>query len=99
MTPEDIVACINGPLPEKLPILTGQKGNLGHAVAAAGAIESVFTIKCIHEQKLPFVKNLTEPLDPELSYAMENMDVKLDVVVKNGFVFGGVNCSILFKSV
>jgi 3-oxoacyl-(acyl-carrier-protein) synthase len=49
MTPEEIVACVNGPLPAVHPILSGQKGNLGHAVAAAGTIESVFSIKCLQE--------------------------------------------------
>ncbi len=48
MSAEEIVECVHGPLPATQPILSGQKGNLGHSVAAAGAIESVFTLKCIH---------------------------------------------------
>ena len=47
LTPEDIVACYNDPLPKELPILHGQKGNLGHAVCGAAAIESVLSIKTI----------------------------------------------------
>jgi 3-oxoacyl-(acyl-carrier-protein) synthase len=40
---------------------------------------------------------LKNPVDPALSYAMKNEDLKQDYVMKNGFVFGGINCSILFK--
>ena len=97
LTPEQICECLPEPLPAVQPLLTGQKGHLGHTVAAAGAIESVFTIKSIAEQYIPHIKNLKTPLDPELIFAMENQDYKLDVMVKNAFVFGGVNCSILFK--
>ena len=46
---------------------------------------------------IPEIKNLKDPLDPKLSFAMKNTERKVDVVLKNAFVFGGVNCSILYK--
>jgi 3-oxoacyl-(acyl-carrier-protein) synthase len=49
LTPEEIVSCVNDDLPKIQPILTCQKGNMGHTVAAAAVVESVFSIKCIQE--------------------------------------------------
>lgn len=97
LSPEEIVACYEEPLPKELPILHGQKGNLGHSVCAAAAIESVLSIKTITEQVIPVVKNLKDPLDPDMRYSFENQSAEVNSIVKNGFVFGGINCSILFK--
>lgn len=54
---------------------------------------------CIKHQKLPKIKGLSDPLEPNLHYAMENTDLEINSVVKNGFVFGGINCAMLFKKV
>lgn len=85
------------PLPSKQPILHGQKGHLGHAVAAAGAIESVFCFLSIHKQHIPHIRGLKTPVDPALRYAFKNEDVEINYMMKNGFVFGGINCTLLFK--
>jgi len=47
LSPEDVCEYHDEPLPDNLPLLHGQKGNLGHSVAAAGAIESVFSLLSI----------------------------------------------------
>jgi 3-oxoacyl-(acyl-carrier-protein) synthase len=77
--------------------LHGQKGHLGHAVAAAGAIESVFCFLSIQKQQIPHIRGLKTPVDPALRYAFKNEDVPIDYMMKNGFVFGGINCTLLFK--
>jgi len=79
------------------PILTANKGNLGHCVAGAGAIESALAFLSLHHDKVVKIRNLEEPLDKDLSFAMENQDCETNVIVKNALVFGGINCSLVFK--
>lgn len=97
LSPEDVIEYYDKPLPNKQPLLHGQKGNLGHSVAAAGAIESVFSLLSIQKQFVPKIKGLTTPEDPTLNYAFENQEHKINYMAKNGFVFGGINCTLLFK--
>jgi 3-oxoacyl-(acyl-carrier-protein) synthase len=97
LTPEQVVSYHDSPLPSKQPILHGQKGHLGHSVAAAGAIESVFSFLTLHNQVVPHIKNLKNPCDPMLRYALENEQSEVNYMMKNGFVFGGINCTLLFK--
>lgn len=47
LSPEEVVQYHGKPLPSRQPLLHGQKGNLGHTVAAAGAIETVFSFLSI----------------------------------------------------
>ena len=75
----------------------GQKGNLGHSVAAAGAIESVFSFLSIQKQFVPEILNLKDPEDPTLNYAFKGQNYPINYMAKNGFVFGGINCTLLFK--
>ena len=93
-----MVSYYGKPLPKKQPILHGQKGNLGHTVAAAGAIESVFSFLTLQKQFVPKILGLKDPEYPELSYAFESKPHKVDYLLKNGFVFGGLNCTLLFKT-
>ena len=66
-------------------------------MAGAGAIESVFSFLTLKHQLVSHIKNLKNPVDPALFYAMENMKWDTDIILKNGFVFGGINTSLLFK--
>lgn len=70
---------------------------MGHSVAAAGAIESVFSLLSIQKQFVPEIKGLKTPEDPTLSYAFQNQEHPINYMAKNGFVFGGINCTLLFK--
>lgn len=70
---------------------------MGHAVAAAGAIESVFSFLSLQHQMVPSILNLKNPLDPELNYAFHNQKWQMTYLLKNGFVFGGTNSALLFK--
>lgn len=97
MLPEDVVQFINDPLPRKQPLLYGQKGHIGHTVAAAGVIESVFSLLSFRDQVIPHIRGLKDPEDPELNYAFKNTNTEVNYILKNGFVFGGNNCSLLFK--
>lgn len=82
----------------KIPV-TANKSMIGHALGAAGGIESVFSILSLVEGKLPPIINL-EHLDPEcdLDYCCgEARSVDIKTVLCNSFGFGGTNGSIIFK--
>jgi 3-oxoacyl-(acyl-carrier-protein) synthase len=51
----------------------------------------------LHHQIVPHIKNLKNPCDPMLRYAFENEHCEVNYMMKNGFVFGGNNCTLLFR--
>jgi 3-oxoacyl-[acyl-carrier-protein] synthase II len=74
----------------------------GHLLGGAGAVESIFTIKAVHELQAPPTINVTQP-DPELEVdlvrdvprALPSGDV---VAINNSFGFGGHNVALAFAS-
>lgn len=81
-----------------LPV-SSTKGQTGHLIAAAGALEAVISVKAIQHARIPKTANLTQP-DPEcdLDYIVDGPREKsLAVVLSNSFGFGGSNSSLLFK--
>ena len=82
----------------KLPV-SSTKSQSGHLIAAAGALEAVFSVLSIEHALIPQTANLTTP-DPEcdLDYVTEGSREKsIGVVVSNSFGFGGSNSCLLFK--
>ena len=81
-----------------LPI-SSTKGQTGHLIAAAGALEAALSVLSIKNACVPKTANLTHP-DPEcdLDYIADGPREKsLGVVLSNSFGFGGSNSSLLFK--
>ncbi|MDR3441533.1 MAG: beta-ketoacyl-[acyl-carrier-protein] synthase family protein [Legionella sp.] len=82
----------------ELPV-SSTKGQTGHLIAAAGALEAVFAVKSIEQSQIPKTANLTTP-DPEcdLDYVVDGPRNKsLGVVLSDSFGFGGSNSCLLFK--
>jgi len=81
--------------------ISSTKSMHGHALGAAGAIESVATILAMQRGVVPPTINLEEP-DPEcdLNYTPK-IAVKKEIkyALSNSFGFGGHNASILFKRI
>ena len=76
------------------------KGNLGHSIAACGAIEACVTARVIMEQKVPGTCGYKEP-DPELDvWASEQpvTDHPVRYALSNNLGFGGHNTSLAFKA-
>jgi 3-oxoacyl-[acyl-carrier-protein] synthase-1/3-oxoacyl-[acyl-carrier-protein] synthase II len=83
---------------KQLPV-SSTKGQTGHLIAAAGALEAVLSVLSIQEGRIPKTANLTSP-DPEcdLDYVVDGPREKaLGVVLSNSFGFGGSNSCLLFK--
>jgi len=88
--------------PAKLPPITSTKSMIGHALGAAGAIESVASVLML-EGGFVHPSINCEDVHPEIEpYAasiphdqLETPD--LDVVIKAGFGFGDVNACVVFR--
>lgn len=83
---------------ETAPLVSSTKGQVGHCLGAAGAIEAIFTIKALNEGIIPPTINI-ENQDPEcdLDYvAGSARKADLTTVMSNNFGFGGTNASVIF---
>lgn len=81
--------------------VSSTKSMTGHALGAAGALESAFCIMALKDQKVPPTINLDNP-DPvcDLDYVPhEARSGKLTHVLNNSFGFGGTNASIVFSKI
>ncbi len=82
-----------------VPLMSSTKGQIGHCLGAAGALEAVISLMAMRDSILPPTINYTTP-DPEcdLDY-IPNVarKMELNVVMSNSFGFGGTNGSVVFK--
>jgi len=80
--------------------VSGTKSATGHLLGAAGGLEAIFTIMTLQNQIAPPTLNLREP-DPEASdfnfVANQSRQIDTEYALSNGFGFGGVNASVIFK--
>ena len=85
--------------------VSSTKAMVGHCLGAAGAIEAVFSIKCLTENViLPTLRYTDEDL-VNLKEKAGNIDFipnksrskNLETVMSNSFAFGGNNASIVFS--
>lgn len=80
--------------------VSATKSATGHLLGAAGGLEAIFTILALRDQIAPPTRNL-EYADP----AADGIDIVgktarplvMDYAITNGFGFGGVNASALFR--
>ena len=85
--------------------VSSTKAMVGHCLGAAGAIEAVFSIKCLTENVvLPTlryteedIKNLAEKAGKIDFVYNKSKSKKLETVMSNSFAFGGNNASIVFS--
>lgn len=86
---------------ENVPPVSSTKGQIGHCLGAAGAIEAVISIMAMSAGVLPPTIN-QEHSDPEcdLDY-IPNVarQAKINAVMSNSFGFGGTNGVIIFKKI
>lgn len=80
--------------------VSATKGATGHLLGAAGGLAAIFTVLALRDQTAPPTLNLNNP-DP----GSEGIDLVRNTArtlvteygIANGFGFGGVNASILFR--
>lgn len=80
--------------------VSGTKSATGHLLGAAGGLEAIFTILALRDQIAPPTLNLSAP-DPAADgvdfVADRARPVPMEFAITNGFGFGGVNASALFR--
>jgi len=80
----------------KMPI-SSNKSMIGHTLSAAGAIEAVFTVLTLQEQRMPPTINYDVP-DPAIPLDVvpnKARDARLKHAISNSFGFGGQNVSLV----
>lgn len=86
---------------DSVPPVSSTKGQIGHCLGGAGALEAVISIMAMHEGVLPPTINQENP-DPEcdLDYVPNTArEANLQVVMSNSFGFGGTNGVVIFSKV
>ena len=82
--------------------VSSTKSMTGHLLGAAGAIESIFSILSLRDNRLPPTINL-DNLDadaPKLNYvANESQEKEINYVLNNSFGFGGTNASLVVSKI
>jgi 3-oxoacyl-[acyl-carrier-protein] synthase II len=80
--------------------VSATKSATGHLLGAAGGVEAIFTILALRDQIAPPTLNL-ENCDPAAAgvdlVAMEARPLTISHAMSNGFGFGGVNASVIFR--
>jgi len=76
-------------------LFSATKGWTGHALGAAGIVESVLSINALLTGFVPGTMN-TEQCEPELPVMLESQQRQISTVLSNSFGFGGNNCSVVF---
>ncbi|MEA5401655.1 beta-ketoacyl-ACP synthase II [Arcicella sp. DC2W] len=83
--------------------ISSTKSMTGHLLGGAGAIEAVASILAMQHQIVPpTINHFTE--DPEVDNRLnltlnKAQERKIDVVLSNGFGFGGHNATVIFKKI
>ena len=80
-------------------MVSSTKGNIGHLLGAAGAVEAIFCAKALEEEIVPPTINYQEK-DEECDLDIvpnEPIKANLSVVMSNSLGFGGHNSSVIFK--
>lgn len=79
--------------------VSSTKSMHGHALGAAGAIESAATILAIHNKVLPPTANFNEA-DPDCPLDVipnEARPATVEAAISNSFAFGGLNAVVAFR--
>ena len=86
---------------ENCPPVSSIKGQVGHCLGAAGAIEAVVSLMSMRDGVLPPTINYTTPDENcDLDYVPnEARKADVNVVMSNSFGFGGTNGVVIFKKV
>lgn len=80
--------------------ISSTKSATGHLLGAAGGVEAIFTVLALRDQIIPPTLNLHNPDEAGqgLNFvALKARPAAITHALSNGFGFGGVNASVLFR--
>lgn len=84
------------------PAISATKSATGHLLGAAGVVASIFSVLSLRDQVIPPILNLVHPDDEAGDLDLVHTAVRrrpMSTVLVNGFGFGGVNASLVFKKI
>jgi len=90
------VSAVFGERARSIPI-SSNKSMIGHTISAAGAVESVFSLLTLENQRVPPTINYEVP-DPTIPLDVvpnKARDARVTHVISNSFGFGGQNVSLI----
>lgn len=92
-------AAIKAVFKDNIPAISSTKGQTGHCLGAAGAIEAVISIMAMDQGIIPPTINQTDRApECDLDYTPNSArNCELNAVMSNSFGFGGTNGSVIFK--
>ena len=82
--------------------MSSTKSAIGHLLGAAGAVEAIYSIMALRDQKLPptlNLENVSEPCKGIDLVPKVAKDKTFDIALSNSFGFGGTNASVIMKRV
>jgi 3-oxoacyl-[acyl-carrier-protein] synthase-1 len=81
----------------KRTMASSSKGWTGHALGAAGILESVITLEAMSTGIIPGTLNCEE-MDPKIEFQVitDNVDAEVRYALSNSFGFGGNNATLIF---
>lgn len=84
---------------ENCPPITSTKGQIGHCLGAAGALEAIISIKAMEDGIIPPTINQIESDENcDLDYVPNSArEAQINTVMSNSFGFGGTNGVVIMK--
>ena len=73
------------------------KGQVGHTMAGAGILETIYTLQSMRDGVIPPNANLRNPIGDGLQLPRESKKFDVKYAIKNSFGFGGRNASIVLE--
>jgi 3-oxoacyl-[acyl-carrier-protein] synthase II len=82
-------------------LVSSTKSMTGHLLGAAGGVEAIFSVMALETGIIPPTINLEDPSEGcDLDYVPNvARKAQVDVVMSNGFGFGGTNGTLVFKRI
>ena len=79
--------------------VSSTKSQIGHLLGAAGAVEAIYSLLSINNQKLPFNLNLSNEVKTKnINFIKDNpLEKKVENILSNSFGFGGTNVSLILS--
>jgi 3-oxoacyl-[acyl-carrier-protein] synthase II len=80
--------------------IASTKSSTGHLLGAAGGVEAIFTVLALRDQVVPPTLNLINPDEAAAGLNLVTLNARhmpIHYALSNGFGFGGVNASLLFR--
>lgn len=90
------ISTVFGDRAQQIPV-SSNKSMIGHTLSAAGAVEAVFSLLTLENQRIPPTINYDVP-DPAIPFDVvpnKARDARVTAVMSNSFGFGGQNASLI----